>query len=235
MEGDRFQPENGFARLVHRFDRVLETRRGGCRAKLTGGVYLNGCACNRRPVDPRNKGSCLCSGLADANRTGFAGNASVANIDIVTTRGEIFTCGNTQRDVAATARVINERVNPVGSVMVTGCVVAERTIASARVVPAVAANERKIPDGRVAAAGCVVIERCNTVGRVVVAGRVAAERFNTVGGVAAAGTVSKQCTSTVGRVRLSGCVITECSLTSGSVTAAFGVEKQRSITGTRVP
>src|SRR5436853_1228242 len=134
MEGDRFQPENGFARLVHRFDRVLETLRGRCRAKLTGGVYLNGCACNCCPIDARNKGFCLCSALADANGVGFTSDTSVANIDIVTTRGEIFTCGNTQRDVAATARVINERVNPVGSVVVTGCVVAEGAITSASVV-----------------------------------------------------------------------------------------------------
>src|SRR5205823_4340798 len=116
MEGDRFQPENSFARLLHRFDRLLETRRGGCRAKLTGGVYLNGRACNCRPIDAGNKGFGLCSGRADANRPGFASNASVANIDIVAASGKIPTCGNTQRDVAATARVINERVNPVGSV-----------------------------------------------------------------------------------------------------------------------
>src|SRR5207248_9714302 len=166
MKGDRFQPENGFARLVHRFDRVLETRGGGCRAKLTGGVYLNGCACNCCPIDAGNKGFGLCSALADANRTGFAGDTGVANIDIVTTRGEIFTCGNPQRGVVATACVINERVNPVGSIVVTGCVVAERTIASARVVVAVAGNERKIPDGSVAAAGGVAIERVATVGRV---------------------------------------------------------------------
>ena len=144
---------------------------------MTGGVYLNGCARNCCPIDARNKGSCLCSALADSNRIGFTSDTSVANIDIVTTRGEIFTCGNTQRDVAATARVINERVNPVGSVVVTGCVVAERTIASARVVPAVAANERKIPDGRVAPAGRVAKERCLTVGRVLNAGCVAKERI----------------------------------------------------------
>src|SRR5437763_5135925 len=150
MEGDRFQPENGFARLVHRFDRVLETLRGRCRAKLTGGVYLNGCACNCCPIDTRNKGFCLCSGRADANRPGFTSSASVADIDIVAASGEIPTCGNTQRGVVATARVINESVNPVGSVVVTSCVVAERIIANPCVVLAVADNERKSADGRVA-------------------------------------------------------------------------------------
>ena len=42
MEGDRFEREDRFARLVRGLDRALETLRGGCRAKVTGGVYLNG-------------------------------------------------------------------------------------------------------------------------------------------------------------------------------------------------
>src|SRR5438477_7397565 len=190
MEGDRFERENGFARLLHRFDSILETLRGRCRAKLTGGVYLDGCACNCCPIDARNKGSCLCSALADSNRIGFTSDTSVANIDIVTTRGEIFTCGNTQRDVAATARVINERVNPVGSVVVTACVVAERIIASARVVLAVADNERKSPDGRVAIAGRVAKERSLTGGRVLPGRGVVKERILTVGRVRVAGCVA---------------------------------------------
>src|SRR5438132_1982531 len=105
MEGDRLEPENGFARLVHRLDPVLETRRGGCRAKLTGGVYLNGCARNCCPIDARNKGFRLCSARADANRIGFAGNSSVANIDIVIAGGEILTRETAHGDVAASGGV----------------------------------------------------------------------------------------------------------------------------------
>src|SRR5205823_2040093 len=223
MEGDRFQPENRFARLVHRLDRVLETRRGGCRAKLTGGVYLNGCACNCCPIDAGNKGFGLCSGRADANRPGFTRNASVANIDIVAASGKIPTCGNTQRDVAATARVINERVNPVGSVMVTGCVVAERTIASARVVVAVAGNERKIPGGRVAPAGRVAKERCLTVGRVLNAGCVAKERIIASGRVRAAACVAKERGKTGGRVLLAGGIAIQGYVTGGRVSLAGGI------------
>src|SRR5207302_4135216 len=108
MEGDRLEPENGFARLVHRLDPVLETRRGGCRAKLTGGVYLHGCARNCCPIDTRNESFGLCSALADANRIGFTSDTGVANVDIVTTRREIYTCGNPQRGVVATACIIKE-------------------------------------------------------------------------------------------------------------------------------
>src|SRR5205823_13431055 len=102
MEGHRFQPENSFARLVHRFDLVLETLRGGRRAKLTGGVYFNGCAGHCCPIDARNKGFCLCSGLADANRPGFTSDPSIADIDVVTAGGEISTGSIAQCNVQVT-------------------------------------------------------------------------------------------------------------------------------------
>src|SRR5207248_4114614 len=71
-------------------------------AKLTGGVYLNGCACNCCPIDARNKGFCLCSTRADANRPGFTSNTSVASIDIVIAGGEILTGSIAQCNIQVT-------------------------------------------------------------------------------------------------------------------------------------
>ena len=50
-EGDRFEREDRFARLVHRLDRVLETRRGDDRAELTVGI--DDYAYASRPRSPR--------------------------------------------------------------------------------------------------------------------------------------------------------------------------------------
>src|SRR5205814_9622415 len=102
MEGDRLEPENGFARLLHRFDRVLKTLRGGCRAKLTGGVYLNSCARNCCPIDARITGFCLCSVRPDANRFRFTRDTSVSDIDTAVSDRKIRTGSIAQCDIGVT-------------------------------------------------------------------------------------------------------------------------------------
>ena len=91
MKGDRFEREDRFTRLVHRLDRVLETLRGGCRAKLTSGVYLNRYACNSCSADAGDKCFRLGSYRADADGIGFRSNTGVADVDVVISRGEILT------------------------------------------------------------------------------------------------------------------------------------------------
>src|SRR5439155_22755257 len=92
MESDRFQREDRFARLGHRFDCVLETLRGNDRAELTAITndysYASG---QSDPRNPRDEGSGLCSARADADRVELASNTGVADIDIIAARGEINT------------------------------------------------------------------------------------------------------------------------------------------------
>ena len=89
-EGHRLKREDRFARLVHRLDLVLETRRGSGRAEVTVGIhddrYASGNGC---PADAGDKGGRLRSLRADADGVGLASNARVADIDIVIARGEI--------------------------------------------------------------------------------------------------------------------------------------------------
>ena len=92
VEGDWFERENRFACLVHCLDRVLETRRGCGRAEMTVAVYDNCYTCwNGCPTDAGDQCrpvSCL---HADANSSEVARNTEVADIDIVTARGEVST------------------------------------------------------------------------------------------------------------------------------------------------
>ena len=48
-EGDRLEREDRFARLVHRLDRFLESRRGNDRAEVTVGIYDYGYPVERLP------------------------------------------------------------------------------------------------------------------------------------------------------------------------------------------
>ena len=92
MEGHGFERDDRFARLVHRFNRVLETLRGDDSAELTVGP--NDYSYSPRHSCPRNAGNtcfCLCSARANADALGLPSNTQVADIDIVTTGGEIKT------------------------------------------------------------------------------------------------------------------------------------------------
>src|SRR2546426_7547280 len=142
-----FKRKDGFARLVDGLDLIFETLRGGCRAKLTGGVYFNGYACNSCSADAGDKRFRL-SSRADTDGVGLGRNTLVTNIDIVTARREIVAGSYAQSDIAAAGGVASERIETAGRV-----------------------KERVKTVGRVATAG-VVKERLKTIGRVEVAGGV---------------------------------------------------------------
>jgi hypothetical protein len=111
--------------LVHRFDIVLETLRGGYRAEASAGGYNNACACNWASTDASNKGSGLGSLYTDADCLRLGRPARGADIDVAVASGETYTGINAQGDVAAARCVVKERVNTVGRVVVAGCVVGE--------------------------------------------------------------------------------------------------------------
>jgi len=92
VEGDRFEGENRFARVIYRFDCFLETLRGGNCAELAIGTdnysYASG---YRDSMNASDKRGLLRSYLSDADHVCVASYTNVADIDIVTTSGEVHT------------------------------------------------------------------------------------------------------------------------------------------------
>jgi|1186.fasta_scaffold269336_2 hypothetical protein len=85
MESHGFQCQDGLARLVHRLNRFLKSRRGCGRAQVTVVVYNNSYACwNSCPTDSGDKRGPLSCLHTDANSFGLTGNTGITNIDIVT-------------------------------------------------------------------------------------------------------------------------------------------------------
>src|SRR5206468_9593790 len=112
-EAHRFERENRFACLIHGLDLDLETLRGGRHAKLTVGIHPNRYACNCCSTDASDKGFCLISARANADRVGLASNTFVADVDIEVAGGKIVTGGNAQGDVALAGGVAIERKSTV--------------------------------------------------------------------------------------------------------------------------
>src|SRR4029453_11440606 len=75
-EGNRLQRKDRFARLVHRFDCFLESRRGDNRAELTVWIchYLHAVR-HSRSEDARNKRGRVCLRATNADRTRVAGTS----------------------------------------------------------------------------------------------------------------------------------------------------------------
>ena len=165
-EGHRFERENRFARFVHRFDLVLETRRGSDRAELTVGIddysYASG---NGGATNAGDKGARR-EFLASPMRIVLdsPASATIADIDVVTARGEI-----------------DDRLQSPNAMLLLPVVLLRSALSPMAVLllPVVLLGARKT-DGRVVVAGCVDIERISTGGRVGVAGCVVGERTETV-------------------------------------------------------
>jgi hypothetical protein len=83
VKGHRFESEDCFARLVHRLDLLLETRRGRGDAEVTTVIYEDRYAGRHRHAENAGDKSVLVSwSRADANRGGLRG-AGIANVDII--------------------------------------------------------------------------------------------------------------------------------------------------------
>ena len=146
-EGHRFEREDRFARFVHRFDSVLETRRGDDRAEVAVGVdnYPDP-PCHRYPINAGDIGVFVSSFCADADLGQVARETAVADIDIVTASGESATGARAQPDVVATGFITKEGIKTAGRVVTAACVAKECLQAIGRVVVAVdVAVERPQP------------------------------------------------------------------------------------------
>jgi hypothetical protein len=103
--------------LIHRFDLLFEPPRGTDRAELAGGcVYKD----SRRAAlvhsgDTGDKGFRLAA--ADANRIRLTSDTRVADVDIVTTRGEISTGAIAQCNVIVAASFVYECTSTDGRVV----------------------------------------------------------------------------------------------------------------------
>ena len=158
--------QNRFAGLVHRLDVVLEARRGSGRAEVTCGIdkyrYASSHSCPINTSDksgrlPGDAGGTL---RADGDGAGFAGNAFVADIDIVNARGEVNTGLKANCDIAAAGGVVKEGIESLTNVVAAGGVAAERFKTAGRVVAARGvATQYRSTAGRVVAAGCIAKER----------------------------------------------------------------------------
>src|SRR5260370_22386923 len=101
---------------------------------MTRGVYDNCYSCwNGCPTNASDECRSLGSLLTDADGLRLPCLAKVANIDVVTARGEISAGERAQCDVGAAGCVVAERANPDGRVEAAGCVEKARSNTGGRV------------------------------------------------------------------------------------------------------
>ena len=164
-ECDWLQRVERFAGLAHRPNLILEPRRRGACTQLAvcsdknrsaSGSSLSTDAGNVGGADER---------FADANCAAVAGNAHVANADIIIAGGKIGPGQIPQGSVAA-AGVVQERLITIGRIEEAGVVVTERFITVGRVAVAAGVRRERSPtSGRVLVTDGVA-KKSNTVGRV---------------------------------------------------------------------
>ena len=105
------QREERFAGLGHGLNFVLEPRRGGARAQLAVSIDKDRSASGSSlSTDAGNVGGAD-ERFADANCAAVAGNAHVANADIIIAGGKIRPGQIPQGSVAAAGGVVHERID----------------------------------------------------------------------------------------------------------------------------
>src|SRR4029453_16427791 len=133
------------------FDRFLETLGGFGRPKMTTTIYDNCYTCwNGRLTNPGDISGPVNRSDADTNGARLASAASVADVDIVTARGEVFSGVKAQGDIVVAGPSEVKRSATHGRIVVAGGVRCERDLS----------------DGRVLVPGAIVEKRTPTVGRV---------------------------------------------------------------------
>src|SRR6266446_8717493 len=172
-EGHWFKRQNRFARLVHRFNRFLESRRGGRDAQFTIRVYDYLAASHWHARDTGDKGGCVSSSGPDMDAVGCARVAWVADTDIIIASIQVFAGSEAHRDVVAAAGVA------------TKCVKTNRRV----VIACGVKNERIITVSRVLVAVCISLKRGNAGRGVQVAGRIRKEREGSAGCVKGPGRI----------------------------------------------
>ena len=100
---------------------------------MTSIINYDGIADKWHTTNTCDVGNCLCSDFANTNSIRFAGNAIVADIDIIIARGESVTRRIAQGDIVIARGVATERHHPGGRVDAASLVAKERTKTGGRV------------------------------------------------------------------------------------------------------
>jgi hypothetical protein len=234
MEGNRFEREKPLADFTHGFDVILETCRGALHAQeAVGGDDNWGPEGLHIVTDTGDDGEYLCALNADPNCVGLGSSTWIADINIVTARGEIDTGIKPQGDVAAADGIARERSNTDGRVADAGCVGIERYITDGRVVSSGVAEKREGTDGCTAIGGGIGKERSIADGRIVDAGGIAKQRERSISRILVGGGVIQKSSSADSRIFGRG-VGKKCPSANGCVEAAGGVAPEREVTNSRV-
>lgn len=134
-ESNGLQRKDRFACLVHWLDGLLETCRGSGGAGMPTGIDNHTDASRHRDA---TNASDICIRLgcrrSDSDCSGLACYTFVAEINIVTTGGEIIAGCGAYRDIASPAVVVTERIKTNGRVVAAGGVAKERVMTGGRVV-----------------------------------------------------------------------------------------------------
>src|SRR5437762_5495377 len=106
-EGDRLEAQDRFTFAIHRVDVLFETRRryGGRNAELAACVYHDWIAIHHVVGNTRHVSVGVGAGRADSDGVGLTVRAAVANVDVVTSGGEINPGEMPDGDVTAAGAV----------------------------------------------------------------------------------------------------------------------------------
>src|ERR1043166_420571 len=142
-EGHWLECKERFARIVHRFDRILVTRRGSDCSKVTSGIYDNWYArwnsCATNPSDVRGSLRACCT---DSDFLVLALSPRIADVDVAVTVGKISTGVGSHSDITAPSLEL-----PEGFCTDSGIVVASVEI-----------EKGASADGRIKTTACTVFQ-----------------------------------------------------------------------------
>src|SRR5215467_6959408 len=111
-EGHWFQCQNRFARLVHRFDPVLETLRGNGDAKLTIRIYDNGVTGDCYTRNTGDKARRYKIRVANADVPAFVAEGvtgSCTDVDVIGAVGDVLSCLIPDDRVEGAAYAVKQR------------------------------------------------------------------------------------------------------------------------------
>ena len=173
---------------------------------MTIGIYDNWyTSWYRCPADAGDKGRGLHARLADTDLSGIARKSHIADVDIVTARGEIVAGLIAQRYVRVAGCVVMERSFTVGRVVGPRCIRLKRTKTDSRVLVSRAQKKCKGTYGYVSKAIGIAIQRFFAQGCIVDARGIIRERRGTDRRVAQAVGVAEKRLETDRRVADAGC------------------------------
>src|SRR5882724_3848927 len=195
--------------------------------RAIGGLDLEGGVRRQPDVDPSCQESvCMCPLGTEEDYPRFSPKTRIADINVVAADGEIDAGSLAERDIAAAAGIVKERLYPDSRVLRANGVAIKRINPIGRVEASGVEKECLHASGRVLGAGSVAIKCVNTIGRVVGAAGIVGESIGTGGCILRAIDVVKKGINAIGRVVAGGGVAEERLQPGGGVLRACGVTEK---------